>query len=60
LMMAWSRYAMIEKMDVIGGDEIEFSKEGGVVTISANYTVRVPLFKNISLMIEYSPSSAGK
>jgi hypothetical protein len=60
LKVAWSKYAMVEKMDVIGPDDFDVSRDGGVVVISAKYNVRVPLFKNISLLIDFEPSSAAK
>jgi hypothetical protein len=44
----------------LGGDEIELTKEGNELIISASYSVRVPLVKNISLMIDFAPSSAAK
>jgi hypothetical protein len=54
---AWASYAQIERISAINGDDIEITKEGSNVIISANYTVKVPLFKNISLVIDFSPSS---
>lgn len=58
---AWSKYATTERdVNVLGGDEIELTKEGNELIISASYSVRVPLVKNISLMIDFAPSSAAK
>jgi len=60
LKIAWSKYAMIEHIDVTGPEDWDIVREGGNIVISAAYTVRVPLFKNISLMIDFAPTSATK
>jgi hypothetical protein len=58
--IAWSKYTITDDVNVIAGDDIELTKDGNSLTISAAYTVRVPLFKNISLMIDFAPTSAYK
>lgn len=60
VMAAYSRYAQIDRIDSLSGDDIEVIKEGNEVVISASYSVRVPLFANISLMIDFNPTSASK
>ena len=57
-MGAWSRYAQIENITAISGDDIEITKEGNEVVLSASYSVKVPLFHNISLLIDFNPTSA--
>ncbi len=59
-MAAWFPIAQISNIQSINGDDIEFTKEGNQVTVSASYTARVPLFSNISLIIDFAPSSASK
>lgn len=59
-MAAWSRYAAVENITTISGDDIEIAKEGNGVVISASYSVKVPLFHNISLLIDFNPTSASK
>ena len=56
---AWAGYAQIENVNAIGGDEIEVTKEGNGVVISASYQKKVPLFKNVSLLIDFNPTSAS-
>jgi len=53
----WASYAQIENISAIGGDDIEISREGGNLVISAAYTKKVPLFKNVSLVIDFAPTS---
>jgi hypothetical protein len=57
---AWARYAMIENVNVISGDDIDVTKEGNDVVLSASYSVKVPLFARISLLIDFNPTSAGR
>jgi uncharacterized protein YneF (UPF0154 family) len=58
---AWSRYSVTEpEINVITADDVELTKEGNDLVITAVYAVRVPLFKNISLMFDFAPSSAAK
>ena len=60
-MNAWGKYAMTEgDVNVVSSDEIELTKEGNDLLITASYSVRVPLFKNISLLFDFTPSSAAK
>ncbi|NBR27338.1 MAG: DUF4845 domain-containing protein [Betaproteobacteria bacterium] len=59
--LAWSKYAMTDgDINVLSGEDIDVAKEGNEIVISANYTVKVPLFKNISLMFDFAPTSAAK
>ena len=59
-MAAWQPIATVENITTLSGDDIEITKEGNEVVISASYSVRVPLFANISLLIDFNPTSASK
>lgn len=54
---AFNNRATIENIKVISYNELEVNKDGGKLTISANYSVRVPLFYNLSACMEFAPSS---
>lgn len=56
---AWAAYATIEGVTAIGGDDVEITKDGNNVTLSASYQVKVPLFKNFSLLIDFAPTSSS-
>ena len=56
---SWASYAQIENVTAISGDELEVVREGGNISISASYTKKVPLFKNISLVIDFNPSASS-
>ena len=60
LMTAWFPIAQISNIRAISGEDIEVAKEGNEVTISASYTVKVPLFSNISLVIDFAPKATAK
>ena len=59
VMIAWAPYATLEGITAIGGNEVEFTKNGNNVILSASYQVKVPLFKNYTLLIDFNPSSAS-
>ncbi len=59
VLAAWSGYAQIEGISSISGDDLEITKDGNNVTISAAYQARVPLFKNFTLLIDFNPTSTS-
>ncbi len=56
---AWAGFAQIEGISSIKGDDVEITKEGNGVVLSASYQTKVPLFKNISLLIDFAPTSGS-
>jgi hypothetical protein len=42
----------------ITADDIEISKDAGALTLSASYSVKIPVAGNMSLVLEFNPSSA--
>ena len=58
VMVSWQRATVIDNITAINGDDIEVTKEGNEMVISAAYSVKVPLFYNISILIDFTPSSA--
>jgi hypothetical protein len=59
LMVAWAPYANLEAVTAINGDDIEMTKSGNILILSASYQVKVPLFKNYTLLIDFNPSSSS-
>ena len=55
---AYQRYSLIDSITSISEEDIEVAKDGNTIVISANYSVKVPLVANISLLIDFAPSSA--
>lgn len=55
--MSFSKRASIESVSVIGADDIDIEKVDGDLVLSASYPVKIPLVANISLYLEFNPSS---
>ena len=60
VLVAYQRYALIDSITAISEEDIEVKKEGNALVISANYSVKVPLVANVSLLVDFAPSSASK
>ena len=54
---AYSRRTEIDRITVISPKDIIITKEGNGISLSASYTVRVPLVYNISACMDFNPSS---
>lgn len=56
---SFDKRAVIDSITVIKADEIEIASDGGNLMLSASYNVKVPLLANISLLLEFNPSSGN-
>lgn len=56
---AYIKRAGIEDITAVSADDIEIEKVNGRLTLSATYAARLPLVANVSLYIEFNPSSAN-
>jgi len=54
---AFERHQAIDDFTSVGPQDLEIVREGGEVIISFAYEKRVPLFYNISLVIDFAGSS---
>lgn len=54
---AFQLRAAIDDIDIIGPNDLEVTKEGNEVVVSATYSKRIPLFANINVVIDFSASS---
>jgi hypothetical protein len=57
---SFSKRASIDDVKAIKPEDIEIDSDGTKPLLSANYAVKVPLAGNISLYMEFNPSSAAK
>lgn len=55
---SYSKRANINYITDISADDIEISKDDGRLSLSASYSVRIPVAGNIVLLIEFNPSSS--
>lgn len=54
---AWNARAGMDNIKAIGYDDIQIEKDGSGIVLSAEYSVRVPLFGNLSALMEFKPRS---
>ncbi len=57
LRLAFDKIASIDGISVIKGDDIDISSEDGKPSLSASYSIKVPMGGNISILIEFKPTS---
>jgi hypothetical protein len=58
--VAYSKQAEVEHTKTIQAADLDISKDGSEIVISFAYEKRVPLFANISLLIDFQGSSSGR
>jgi len=56
--MSFSKRASIDNITAISAEDIEIASDGGGLVLSASYAVKVPLAGNVSLYLDFSPTSA--
>lgn len=54
---AFNARAGVDNIKAIGYEDVEVVKDGNGLSISAAYSVRVPLFGNMSACMEFKPTS---
>lgn len=54
---AYMRRAQAEGGTAVNAEDIEITKDGNEIVISFAYSKRIPLFANVSLMIDFEGSS---
>lgn len=54
---SFNKRAQIDDISVVDEGDIEFSKENGQVVLSIIYSVKTPLFANISLYLDFNVRS---
>lgn len=57
---AYDRYADVNYIDTLKGSDLDISKENNSVVIAFAYERRIPLFANVSLLIDFEGSSRGQ
>ena len=54
---AFDKQATIDDIRSVRGQDLEIVQEGSTTVIRANYTQKIPLFANVSLLIDFSTST---
>ncbi|TXT21327.1 MAG: transmembrane protein [Gallionellaceae bacterium] len=57
--MSYIKRASVANVTAIKPDDIEISKDDGGVSLSASYSIKIPLAGNASLLLEFNPSSSN-
>lgn len=57
LQKAFQRNADINSISVISGKDLEITKEGNNIVVGFHYDKKIPLFANVSLLIEFAADS---
>jgi hypothetical protein len=57
---AFGKQATMDNITAIKATDIEMSSEDGKLFLSANYSTKIHVGGNISLYLEFNPTSAGK
>lgn len=55
----YAKYAEVDHTQTLSPADLDISKEGGEIVIAFSYEKRIPLFANVSLLIEFQGSSSG-
>lgn len=55
---AFALRSAIDDMSSISASDLQIEKDGDQVTISATYSKRIPLFAQVSVCLDFNPSSA--
>ena len=55
---SFSKRAMMNNISIIDVNDIEINKHAGVLVLSVEYSMKIELFGNASLLLEFHPSSA--
>ena len=55
---SFDKRASIDAIKSIKPDDIEISSNNGRLSLSASYSVKVPLGGNVSVLLEFNPASA--
>ncbi len=57
---AFGKYMDVEHVSTITPADLDISKEGNDIVIGFAYEKRIPLFYNVSLLIDFQGSSTGR
>jgi len=56
---AYDRQADVDYISAVKGNDLEVSKESGAIVITFSYEKRIPLFANVTLLLDFEGSSQG-
>ena len=54
---AFDRRAQVDDISAIAGKDLEITKEGNNIIVSFKYDKKIPMFKNLSVVLEFAGST---
>lgn len=54
---AWAMRASVDDIKSITNEQIDFAKQGDQISVTGEYSVKVPLFWNTSACFDFKPTS---
>jgi len=57
---SYGKRSSIDNLTAVKSEDFDISNEGGKLVLSASYAVKLPLVANVSLYLDFNPTSAGK
>jgi len=57
---AFYKRAMMNNIKAVNPADVEISKEGGRLSLSVSYAVKIPLIANATLLLEFNTSNSSK
>lgn len=58
--IAFARRASVAEISAIQPDDVQVSRSSGVISLSAEYSVSIPVAGNISMVLNFNPHSAQR
>lgn len=58
--VGFDRRATIDDIRSIKGADLEIGKDGNETTVAASWTIKVPLFWIVSIVLDFNASATGK
>jgi hypothetical protein len=53
----YKRANVMDDITAVSSNDLVMSKDNGVLTLSASYSVKIPFAGNVSLLIDFNPTS---
>ncbi|MDO8414107.1 MAG: DUF4845 domain-containing protein [Gallionellaceae bacterium] len=57
---SFSKRAMMNNISIVNAEDINIDKAGNSLLLSVSYQMKIPLAGNVSLVLEFNPSSSSK
>jgi beta-xylosidase len=55
--VSYSKRASIDYINDLAADDVDVIKVDGHITLSASYSVKIPVVANVSFLIEFNPTA---